>query len=107
MKVKFEPFGDRLLIKRADPTSQTAGGIHLLDETIERPFEGTVMAVGPGYRQPDGSIRPLGVKEGDRVIFGQFSGAPVQINDQDFLLMREDDCMGKLTEVPDIVIVSG
>jgi len=92
--MQVKPLHDRVLVKRADPITETAGGI-LIPDNDEKPVQGTVIAVGPGYRTPEG-ITPLGVKEGDTVLFGKYAGSDVKVEDNDFLIMREDDILGTI-----------
>ena len=92
--MKFRPLHDRVLVKRVDAEEKTAGGIILPDSAQEKPSEGKVMAVGTGYKSDDGTVRPLDVKKGDRILFGKWSGTEVKVDGDDLLIMKESDIMG-------------
>jgi len=92
--MKFRPLHDRVLIKRVESEEKTAGGIIIPDTAKEKPMEGTVVAVGQGARGEDGKLVPLDVKEGDKVLFGKWSGTEVRMDGQDLLIMKESDIMG-------------
>lgn len=94
--MKFRPLHDRVLVKRVDAEEKTAGGIILPDSAQEKPSEGKIMAVGGGYKADDGTVRPLDVKKGDRVLFGKWSGTEVKVGGEDLLIMKESDIMGVL-----------
>ena len=93
-KIKFRPLHDRVVVRRVDSEEKTAGGIILPDTAQEKPSEGEIVAVGSGARGDDNAIVPLEVKEGDRVLFGKWSGTEVKINGEDVLIMKESDIMG-------------
>ncbi len=90
----FRPLHDRVLVRRTDSEETTAGGIIIPDTAKEKPMEGEVVATGPGGRDDSGKIQPLDVKEGDRVLFGKWSGTEVKIDGDDLLIMKESDIMG-------------
>ena len=92
--MKFRPLQDRVLIRRLDQEEKTAGGIIIPDTAKEKPMEGEVIAVGPGARSEDGTLHPLDVKVGDRVLFGKWSGTEVKIEGDELLIMKESDIMG-------------
>lgn len=92
--MKFRPLHDRVLLRRLDEEEKTAGGIIIPDTAKEKPMEGEVVATGPGARSEDGSIHPLDVKPGDRVLFGKWSGTEVKVGGEDLLIMKESDIMG-------------
>ena len=92
--MNFRPLHDRVLVKRTDAEEKTAGGIIIPDTAKEKPMEGEVMAVGSGTRNESGSITPLDVKAGDRVLFGKWSGTEIRVDGQDYLVMKESDIMG-------------
>ena len=96
--MKFRPLHDRVVVKRVDSETKTAGGIIIPDTAAEKPQQGEVVAVGPGARGDDNEIVALDVKAGDRVLFGKWSGTEVKIDGQDLLIMKESDIMGVLTE---------
>jgi len=85
---------DRVLVKRTDAEEKTVSGIIIPDTAKEKPMEGEVMAVGSGIRNESGSITPLDVKAGDRVLFGKWSGTEIRVDGQDYLVMKESDIMG-------------
>ncbi len=92
--MKFRPLHDRVVVKRVDSETKTAGGIIIPDTAAEKPQEGEVIAVGPGARGDDNKVVPLDVKAGDRVLFGKWSGTEVKIDGQELLIMKESDIMG-------------
>lgn len=92
--MKFRPLHDRVLLRRLDEEEKTAGGIIIPDTAKEKPMEGEIVATGPGARSEDGSIHPLDVKPGDRVLFGKWSGTEVKVGGEDLLIMKESDIMG-------------
>lgn len=92
--MKFRPLHDRVVIRRVDSEEKTAGGIIIPDSAKEKPMEGEVVAVGSGARGDDGSIVPLDVKAGDRILFGKWSGTEVKIDGEELLIMKESDIMG-------------
>ncbi|MBX3494117.1 MAG: co-chaperone GroES [Parvibaculum sp.] len=94
--MKFRPLHDRVVVRRVEEESRTAGGIIIPDTAQEKPSQGEVVAVGPGARGDDGKIIAPDVKTGDRVIFGKWSGTEVKIDGEDLLIMKESDIMGVL-----------
>jgi len=96
IRMKFRPLHDRVVVKRTDSETKTAGGIIIPDTAAEKPQQGEVIAVGPGARDETGKLVPLDVKKGDRVLFGKWSGTEVKIDGQDLLIMKESDVMGVL-----------
>jgi chaperonin GroES len=92
--MKFRPLHDRVVIRRIEQESKTAGGIIIPDTAKEKPQEGEVVAVGPGVRDERGEIRRLDVAPGDRVLFGKWSGSEVRIDNEDYLIMKESDLLG-------------
>ena len=92
--MKFRPLHDRVLVKRVEEESKTAGGIIIPDTAKEKPQEGEVVAVGSGARGDDNEIVPLDVKAGDRILFGKWSGTEVKVDGQDLLIMKESDILG-------------
>jgi len=90
----FRPLHDRVLVRRIEAEEKTAGGIIIPDSAQEKPSEGEVVAVGNGSKAEDGSVTPLDVKAGDRVLFGKWSGTEVKIAGEDLLIMKESDIMG-------------
>ena len=94
--MKFRPLHDRVVVRRVEQESKTAGGIIIPDTAKEKPQEGEVIAVGPGARDDSGKVQPLDVKAGDRVLFGKWSGTEVKIDGVDYLIMKESDLLGVL-----------
>lgn len=92
--MKFRPLHDRVVVRRLEEETKTAGGIIIPETAQEKPSQGEILAVGPGARNEDGKIVALDVKIGDRVIFGKWSGTEVKIDGQDLLIMKESDIMG-------------
>jgi chaperonin GroES len=93
-KLKFRPLHDRVVVKRIDAEEKTKGGIIIPDTAKEKPQEGEIVAVGPGGRDEAGKIIPIGVKAGDRVLFGKWSGTEVKLDGDELLIMKESDIMG-------------
>ena len=92
--MKFRPLHDRVVVKRLEEDSKSAGGIIIPDTAKEKPQEGEVIAVGPGSRDENGKLTPLDVKAGDRILFGKWSGTEVKIDGDDLLIMKESDILG-------------
>ena len=90
----FRPLHDRVLVKRVEAEEKTAGGIILPDTAQEKPMQGEVLAVGTGHKADDGSVTPLDVRKGDRILFGKWSGTEVTIDGAEMLIMKESDVMG-------------
>jgi chaperonin GroES len=94
--MKFRPLHDRVVVKRVEEDTKTAGGIIIPDTAKEKPQQGEVVAVGPGARDEQGKVVALEVKPGDRVLFGKWSGTEVKIDGEDLLIMKESDILGIL-----------
>ena len=92
--MKLRPLHDRLLIRPLDAEEKTAGGIIIPDTAKEKPMEGEVVAAGSGTKGEDGKITPLDVKQGNRVLYGKWSGTEVKVDGEDLLIVRETDVMG-------------
>lgn len=92
--MKIRPLHDRVVVKRWEEEKTSAGGIVIPDTATEKPIKGEVVAVGNGKVLDNGQVRSLDVKEGDRVLFGKYSGTEVKIDGTEYLVMREDDLMG-------------
>jgi chaperonin GroES len=92
--MKFRPLHDRVVVRRTEEETKTAGGIIIPDTAKEKPIQGEVVAVGPGGRDEAGRLVPLNVKPGDRVLFGKWSGTEVKIDGQELLIMKESDIFG-------------
>jgi chaperonin GroES len=93
-KTKFRPLHDRVVVKRVEAEGKSKGGIIIPDTAKEKPQEGEVVAVGPGGRDENGKLIPIGVKAGDRVLFGKWSGTEVKLDGDELLIMKESDIMG-------------
>lgn len=95
-KVNVKPLGDRVLVKQDDEVQKTEGGIFLPETAKEAPQWGTVVRVGAGKVMENGQVRNLSVKEGDKIIFGKYSGTKVKMGQDELLFMREEDIMAVL-----------
>ena len=93
-KTKFRPLHDRVVVRRLEAEEKSKGGIIIPDTVKEKPQEGEVAAVGPGGRDETGKLVPIGVKAGDRVLFGKWSGTEVKFDGEELLIMKESDIMG-------------
>jgi chaperonin GroES len=98
--MKFRPLHDRVVVRRLNAEEKTAGGIIIPDTAKEKPMEGEVIAVGPGSRNEAGAIVELDVKEGDRILFGKWSGTEVKLDGEELLIMKESDIMGIIEGQP-------
>ena len=96
--MKFRPLHDRVVVKRIEAEDKTTGGIIIPDTAKEKPSQGEIVAVGPGGRDEAGRVIPIGLKVGDRVLFGQWSGTEVKIDNAELLIMKESDIMGVVIE---------
>ncbi len=96
--MKFRPLHDRVLITRIDQDEKTAGGIIIPETAKEKPMEGRVVATGAGAKSEDGTVQPMDVKAGDRVLFGKWSGTEVKVDGVEYLILRESDIMGIVQE---------
>ncbi|HBL30322.1 MAG TPA: co-chaperone GroES [Acidobacteria bacterium] len=89
----IRPLHDRVLVKRIEAQEQVRGGIIIPDTAKEKPQEAEVIAVGPGKLLEDGKRSPMDVKAGDRVLMGKYSGSEIKLNDQDYVILREDEIL--------------
>ena len=92
--MKLRPLHDRIIVRRLEEPRKTAGGIVIPDTALEKPSLGEVMYAGPGKTDDHGKLLPMGVKPGDKVLIGKYSGQEFKLEDQDLLHMREDDIIG-------------
>ena len=92
--MNFRPLHDRILIKRIEEKETARGGIIIPDSAKEKPQEGEVIAVGNGKKTEDGEIIPLDVKAGDRILFGKYSGTEIKVDNEDFLILKEEEVLG-------------
>jgi len=90
----FRPLHDRVLVRRIEAAEKTAGGIIIPETAKEKPQEGEIVSVGSGVRAEDGTITPLDVKAGDKILFGKWSGTEIKIDGEDLLIMKESDVLG-------------
>jgi chaperonin GroES len=90
----FRPLHDRVVVRRIEAEAKTKGGIIIPDTAKEKPQEGEIVAVGTGTRDDKGTVTPLDVKAGDRILFGKWSGTEVKLDGEDLLIMKESDIMG-------------
>lgn len=93
MSLKVRPLHDRVLVRRAEEETKTAGGIVIPDHAAEKPLKGEIVAVGTGKILENGSVRALAVKVGDKVYFGKYAGTEIKIDGVEYLMMREEDLM--------------
>ncbi len=91
------PLHDRLLVRRIEEEETVRGGIIIPDSAKEKPQEGEVVAAGKGKVTEDGKVLPLDVKEGDRILFGKYSGNEIKLDGEELLILREDEVLGVLT----------
>ena len=91
---KFRPLHDRVLVRRVEADTKTAGGIIIPDTASEKPMEGEILAVGNGHVNDNGDVRPLDVKEGDTVIFSKWAGTEVTVEGEELMVMKESDIIG-------------
>lgn len=94
--MKIRPLQDRVIVRRVKEEEKTKGGLFIPDTAKEKPMEGIVLAVGNGKVLEDGTVRKLDVKEGDRVLFGKYSGNDVKLDGEETLILRENDILGVL-----------
>lgn len=92
--MEVRPLQDRVLVERVEEEKKTAGGIIIPDSNTEKPAQGKIISVGPGYLKDDGSFRALEVKPGDTVLFGKYAGTEVKVEGNDLLIMKESDVFG-------------
>jgi chaperonin GroES len=93
---KFTPLHDRILVRRIQQVERSSGGIVIPDSAKEKPQEGEVIRVGKGKLNEEGKISPLNVQQGDRILFGKYSGTEIKLDGEDFIIMREEEVLGIL-----------
>jgi chaperonin GroES len=98
--MQIRPLYDRIIVKRIDPLRQTTSGIVIPDTAAEKPEQGEVLAVGAGRRMQDGSVRPLHLHPGERVLFGKYAGQAVKVDGEELLVLREEDVLGVIDPQP-------
>ena len=94
--MNIRPLQDRVIVERIDATEKSAGGLFIPDTAKEKPQEGKVTAVGNGRRKDDGTLIPMDVKAGDRILFAKFAGNDVTVNGKEYFIMRQEDILGIL-----------
>ena len=92
--MNLRPLQDRIIVKRVEEETMTAGGLYIPETAKEKPQQGEVVAVGNGKRGEDGKVFPIDLQVGDKVLFGKYAGSEVKLEGNDFLIMREDDILG-------------
>ncbi|KTG16481.1 MULTISPECIES: co-chaperone GroES [unclassified Guyparkeria] len=96
--MKIRPLHDRVLVKREEEERKTAAGIVLPDSATEKPNRGEIVAAGPGKSNDKGEVRQIGVKVGDKVLFSQYAGTKVKVEDEELLMMGEDDILAVIED---------
>ena len=91
--MSLRPLQDRIIVKRVEEETKTAGGIFIPETAMEKPQRGEIVAVGNGKKTPEGKVLPLDVKVGDKVLFGKYAGTEIKVDGKDLLMMREDDVL--------------
>ncbi len=94
--MNIRPLYDRIVVKRIEQQEQMQGGLYIPDTAKEKPQEGEVVAVGKGKRLEDGKLVPLDVQVGDRILFGKYSGSDIKLDNEEYMIMREDEVLGVL-----------
>lgn len=94
--MKFRPLHDRVVVRRTEEDTKTAGGIIIPETAQEKPQQGEIVAVGNGIKQENGEVTPLDVKAGDKILFGKWSGTEIKVDGEDLLIMKESDVLGVL-----------
>jgi chaperonin GroES len=92
--MKFRPLHDRVLVRRVEADTKTAGGIIIPDTATEKPMEGEIVAVGNGHVNDNGEVRPLDVNAGDKIIFSKWAGTEITIDGEELMVMKESDIIG-------------
>jgi chaperonin GroES len=97
MATKFTPLHDRILVRRTEEAGITRGGLIIPDSAKDKPQEGEVISIGKGKTNDEGKVFPLAVQQGDRILFGKYSGTEIKIDGEDFLIMKEEEVLGVVT----------
>jgi len=92
----MRPLGDRVIVRRVEEETKTAGGIYIPDSATEKPSEGEVLAIGKGRITDSGDTIPMNVSVGDKIVFGKYAGSEVKVDGEDYLIMKEEDILGIL-----------
>ena len=98
--MKIRPLYDRIVVKRVEEQETMKGGLYIPDSAKEKPQEGEVIAAGKGKRLENGSLVPLDVQVGDRILFGKYSGSDIKLDGEEYMIMREDEVLGILDQQP-------
>ena len=98
--MKIRPLSDRIVVKRIEEQETIRSGIIIPDSAKEKPQEAEVIAVGPGKRLEDGKVVPVDVRVGDRILFGRYSSSDIQVDGEEYLIMREDEILGVVEQKP-------
>jgi chaperonin GroES len=98
--MKIRPLYDRIVVKRVETQEQKIGGLFIPDSAKEKPQEGEVVAIGKGKRLEDGKVVPLDVQVGDRILFGKYSGSDIKLDNEEYMIMREEEVLGILDTQP-------
>jgi len=98
--MKIRPLYDRVVVKRIEEQQAMQGGLYIPDSAKEKPQEGEVVAVGKGKRLENGTLVPLDVQAGDRILFGKYSGNDIKLDGEEYMIMREDEILGILDSKP-------
>ncbi len=93
-QTKIRPLQDRLIVKRIESEETTASGLYIPDTAKEKPQQGKVVAIGKGKVRDDGTVQPLDLNAGDKILFGKYAGTEIKIDGEELLIMREDDVLG-------------
>jgi len=104
--MKIRPLYDRVVVKRIEQREEVHGGLYIPDSAKEKPQEGEVLAVGRGKRLEDGKVVPLDVQVGDHILFGKYSGSETKLQEDEYLIMREDEVLGILDAQPKVAKAS-
>jgi chaperonin GroES len=104
--MKIRPLYDRVVVKRIEQREEVHGGLYIPDSAKEKPQEGEVLAVGRGKRLEDGRVVPLDVQVGDHILFGKYSGSETKLQEDEYLIMREDEILGILDAQPKVAKAS-
>ncbi len=94
----LKPLHDRVLVRRVESDEKTSGGLIIPDSAKEKPAEGVIIAAGEGARKDSGELIPMAVTEGDRILFGKWSGTEVTVDGEELLMMKESDILGIITD---------
>jgi chaperonin GroES len=97
MATKFIPLHDRILVRRMEEAGTTRGGLVIPDSAKDKPQEGEVISIGKGKTNDEGKVFPLAVNQGDRILFGTYSGTEIKIDGEDFLILKEEEVLGVVT----------